>query len=149
MTARRALRVVLVLKTSQGGLWTLPHIAELRARGHQVLAVLPAGPGRLRTALAERGIPVLDSAFDFRFRPTWRTLAGLVRLRRQLRALTPDVLHYHLYASALATRLASVRLAVPRVHMVAGPLYLESPLIRAGPNERADGAERDRGSNDP
>ena len=131
MIGSRRLRVVVVLKTSQGGLWTLPHITELRRRGHEVLALLPAETGQLRTALTEHGVPVLDSAFAFRFRPTWTALMGLAMLRKQLRELAPDVLHYHLYASALATRLASVRLAVPRVHMVAGPLYLESPVIRA------------------
>lgn len=130
MTASGALRVVLVLKTSEGGLWALPHIEELRARGHQVTVVLPAGPGRLRTALTERGVPAVDSPFDFRFRPSVRTLVGLRRLRRTIRRLRPNVLHYHLYASALAARLSSIGLGVARVHMVAGPLYLDSPLLR-------------------
>jgi glycosyltransferase involved in cell wall biosynthesis len=128
---RTDLRIALVLKTNQGGMWVLPHIAELRARGHHVVAVLPPGVGRLRWELALRGVPVIDSAFDFRFRPTWRTVAGLIGLRRQFRELRPDVLLYHLYASALATRLAAACLRVPRVHMVAGPLYLESAAIRA------------------
>jgi glycosyltransferase involved in cell wall biosynthesis len=133
MSARpqRPLRVVLVLKTSQGGLWTVPHVEELCARGHDVVAVLPPGPGRLREALAARGVRVVDSAFDFRFRPSLPTLRGLARLRGQLRRLRPDVVHYHLYASALAARLSTVGMPVRRVHMVAGPLYLESPLIRA------------------
>ena len=44
--------------------------------------------------------------------------------------LAPDVVFYHLYASALAARFATARLGVQRVHMVAGPLYLESLVIR-------------------
>src|SRR5690606_16792990 len=44
--------------------------------------------------------------------------------------LEPDVLYYHLYASALAARLSTLGLPARRVHMVAGPLYLESPVIR-------------------
>jgi glycosyltransferase involved in cell wall biosynthesis len=125
------LRVVLVLKTAEGGLWTLPHVDELRRRGHTVIAVLPSKPGgRLRQALAQRGVSVVDAAFSFQFRPGPATVLGLWRLRRQIRALLPDVVHYHLYASALATRLATIGLGLPRVHMVAGPLYLESRLIR-------------------
>lgn len=121
----------MVIKTDDGGRWTLPHLDELRARGHDVVAVLPPGSqGQLRKALHDRGIDVVQSAFDFRFRPRAGTVAGLLGLREQLRALAPDVLHYHLYASALATRIASLGLPARRVHMVAGPLYLESPLIR-------------------
>ncbi|MFD2417333.1 glycosyltransferase [Amycolatopsis pigmentata] len=126
----RPLRVVLVLKTAQGGLFTLSHVDELRARGHEVVAVLPPPEGPLSRALAARGVAVVDSPFDFSFRSPRRAAAGLLRLRRTLRELAPDVLHYHLYASALATRLASLRFGAPRVHMVAGPLYLESALIR-------------------
>lgn len=125
------LRVVLVVKTAHGALWTLPQLVELRARGHDVMAVLPAGDGALRRALRAERVPVVDSAFDFRFRPRPATLAGLLALRRQLRALAPDVVLYHLYASAVAVRLAAAGLPPARVHMVAGPLYLESRPIRA------------------
>jgi glycosyltransferase involved in cell wall biosynthesis len=125
------MRVALVLKTADGGRWTLPHVDELHARGHEVVAVLPPGSeGQLRKALHDRGVDVVQSAFDFRFRPGPSTLLGLLGLRRQLRGLDPDVLHYHLYASALAARLAALGWDVARVHMVPGPLFLESPLIR-------------------
>ncbi|GAA1574832.1 hypothetical protein GCM10009827_115900 [Dactylosporangium maewongense] len=121
----------MIIKTDDGGRWTVPQLDELRRRGHEVVAVLPPGSeGQLRKALHDRGIDVVQSGFDFRFRPTPATAAGLLRLRGQLRALAPDVLHYHLYASALAARIASVGLPARRVHMVPGPLFLESPLIR-------------------
>ena len=122
---RTSLKVLLVLKTSEGARWVLPHIDELRRRGHAVVVVLPARPGRLRTALTARAVPVVDSPFDFRFRPSPHTLAGLLRLRLLINRLSPDVLHYHLYASALAARLSSLGMGIPRVHMVAGPLHLE------------------------
>ncbi|GAA2613788.1 glycosyltransferase [Dactylosporangium fulvum] len=126
------MRVAMVIKTDEGGRWTLPHLDALRERGHEVVAVLPPGnEGRLRKALHDRGVEVVQSAFDFRFRPRPSTLRGLVGLRRQLQSIDPDVLHYHLYASALACRFAGLGWRVPKVHMVAGPLFLESPLIRA------------------
>ncbi|WP_239567202.1 glycosyltransferase [Lentzea nigeriaca] len=126
----RRLRVVLVLKTNRGCMWTTPHVDALLARGHDVVAVLPPGDGRLRKELAGRGVSVVDSPFDFRFRPSLHTLAGLLKLRDMLRRLKPDVLHYHLLASALAVRIAGFATRAGRVHMVPGPLYLESRVLR-------------------
>lgn len=129
--SRATLNVVVVVKTNQGGAWIVPQVEELRTRGHRVTVVLPRGSGRLRRELDARGIGVVDSSFDFCFRPGLNTLLGLRRFRRQLMALEADVVLYHLYASALAVRLALVGSAIPGVHMVAGPLYLDSALIRA------------------
>ena len=70
------LRIVVVLKTAEGGLWTVPHIKELCRRGHRVVAVLPPG-GRLRAELHNRPVPVLDAPLECRFRPTLAPLAGL------------------------------------------------------------------------
>lgn len=127
----RPLRIAVVIKTNSGGVWILPHLREMRRRGHEVTVVLPPGPGRLPTRLAEAGIPFRESPFDFRFRPGPRAVRGLLGLRRLLRSLDPDVVHYHLYASALASRLATIGMRVGRAHMVAGPLYLDSPVVRA------------------
>lgn len=125
-----SLRVAVVLKTDDGGMWTVPDAQEMIRRGHQVTFIIPGGHGRLRRRLDEVGIPVVESRFDFRYRPRPSTLIGLWRLRRQLRALAPDVVHFHLYASAIAVRLATLGWSVPLVHKVAGPLYLESRRIR-------------------
>ncbi len=123
-------RIACVLKTNEGGLWAVPQLAELRRRGHEVLVVIPSGPGRLRRTLEQENFQVIDSPFDFQFRPSWRLLRGLWRLRRVLVSLDVDVAFYHLYASALAVRLSTPLLGVRRVHMVAGPLYLDSTPIR-------------------
>jgi glycosyltransferase involved in cell wall biosynthesis len=124
-------RIVLVLKSSRCAPWAVPHVDALLARGHDVVAVLPRGDGPVRRALDARGVSVMDSPVDFALRPTPATVAGLLRLRRMLRRLAPDVVLYHLYASAVATRIATLGTGVARVHMVAGPLYLDSPVIRA------------------
>jgi glycosyltransferase involved in cell wall biosynthesis len=128
--ARRRLRVGVLLKTNSGGTWILPQVEEMRRRGHQVIVIVPPGTGCLTDQLHQRGFEVVESPFDFAFRPTVAMLRGLWRLRALLRRLRPDVLQYHLYASALAARLSTLGLPLRRVHMVAGPLYLESPLIR-------------------
>ncbi|MEV4629604.1 glycosyltransferase family 4 protein [Micromonospora sp. NPDC049523] len=124
------LRIAILYKHRQSGRWILPQLEELRRRDHQVMVVLPPGPGPLPAELARRGFEVVESPFDFRFRPNLATLRGLWRLRRLLRDLRLDILKYHLYASALAARFTSVGLRLGRVHVVVGPLFLESRLIR-------------------
>lgn len=123
--------VVCILKTNQGGLWAVPQMEEVRRRGHDITFVIPAGDGRLRRTLDGRGIRVVESPFDFSFRPSLRMVRGLTSLRRLLRGLDADVVFYHLYASALAVRVTTARARARRVHMVAGPLYLDSGAIRA------------------
>lgn len=125
------MRIVVMLKTAEGGRWIVPQVDELRRRGHDVTVVLPAGPGRLRELLHRAGVPMVDSPFRFRFRPGVSTLLQLYRLRRLLRRLRPDVVQYHHYHAALAVRLSTGGLGLARVFMVPGPLFLESGLIRA------------------
>ena len=119
-----------MLKTNEGGMWILPQICELERRGHDVTVIIPPGDGKLRRALDSAGSFVAESPFDFSFRLSSKLVGGLLQLRRVIKSTRPDALFYHLYASALAARIASVGLPTRRVHMVAGPLYLESVRIR-------------------
>ncbi|GAB3957861.1 hypothetical protein GCM10027614_74150 [Micromonospora vulcania] len=125
----RRLRIAVLVKTNAGGMWLLPQVEELRHRGHEVTVVLPRGAGRLTDELEHRGIEVLASPYDFTLGRS--APLGLLRLRALLRRLRPDVVQYHLIASAYAVRLATLGLPVRRVHMVAGPAYLESRLVRS------------------
>ncbi|MEV0005027.1 glycosyltransferase family 4 protein [Micromonospora sp. NPDC050980] len=125
-----ALRVAVIVKTNYGGLWTIPQACALRDRGHEVVVICPAG-GRLNARLAEAGIRTVASPFSFRLRPTPTTLYELWQLRRLVRRLRVQVLYHHLYAATLAARLATVGLPLVRVQFVAGPAFLESPVVRA------------------
>lgn len=128
-------KVVIVVKTNEGARWTLPQIDALLSRGALVTVVIPRGPGRLADEL-ERiqqgidGLTLCRSPFDFRFRPTLPALRGYLALRRLLRQMDADAALYHLYASALAVRFSLLGTRTRQIHMVAGPLYLESPYIR-------------------
>lgn len=128
-------KVVVVLKTSEGGLWVVPQLEAILSRGAEVVVVIPEAEGRLARALGDlearrRRLTIVRTSFDFRFAPTIGSLSGLGRFRTLLRSIDADAALYHLYASALASRFALAGTRTRRVHMVAGPLYLEAPLIR-------------------
>jgi glycosyltransferase involved in cell wall biosynthesis len=129
-------RVMVAVKTTEGGRWILPQIRALRDRGIEVVVLLPEGDGQLASAveaLADRdpGVRLVRSPFDFRFRPRFTVLAELAALRRLIVTARVDGVLYHLYATALAIRLTTWGLGLRRVHMIAGPLFLESPVIAA------------------
>ena len=123
-------RVAVVIKTSQGAKWLVPQVRQMVNRGANVLVALPEGEGHLAEDLDATGARVERLAWDFSFKPHLSTIAGLNRLRRTVQRHGASVVFYHLYASALAGRFASLGLPVRRVMMVAGPLYLENSTIR-------------------
>ncbi|WP_439902418.1 glycosyltransferase family 4 protein [Microbacterium azadirachtae] len=128
--------IAVVLKTNEGGIWVIAQVLEAIRRGHQVVVMIPDGAGRLRRrldnlAVDETLLSVRPLTYDFTFKPNLRTMRGLLEIRHALRTVRADAVLYHLYASALAVRIATVgRRRLRRVHMVAGPLYLENRLIR-------------------
>lgn len=127
--------VAIVLKTAAGGLWILPQVRALRASGAAVTVFIPDAPGRLGDRLAEMaavddGVTVRRTRYQFGLLPKPTTVRDFLSFARELRSLHPDAVLYHLYASALATRMALLGRRTRAVHMVAGPLHLESPVIR-------------------
>jgi glycosyltransferase involved in cell wall biosynthesis len=127
-------RVMVAVKTTEGGRWILPQIDSLRRRGAEVVVLLPEGEGRLATEVTalvgrDTGVHLVRSPFDFGLRVRFGVLAELLALRRLVAAAEVDCVLYHLYATALAIRLTTCGLRLRRVHMIAGPLFLESPVI--------------------
>ncbi|MEV4703909.1 glycosyltransferase [Actinoplanes sp. NPDC049316] len=121
-----------MIKTSTGGKWIVEQAEELARRGNSVRVILPLGRhGELGARLEEHGIKTVESPTDFRYRLALRTIRGLYRLRREIRNNSTHVVLSHLYASTLAARASTLGLRLRRVQMVAGPLFLESALVRA------------------
>nr|WP_246306271.1 glycosyltransferase [Allobranchiibius huperziae] len=120
---------MIVLKTNVGGMWLMPQIAAMQARHHEVVVAIPQGLGRLRSALDAHSIAVHPIEWDFSPRSSLAGLNALWSLHNFIRRETPDVVFYHLILSALLARLAAIGTPSRTVHMVAGPLYLESRVL--------------------
>ncbi|CAI7640774.1 unnamed protein product [Penicillium discolor] len=103
--------------------------------GALVTVFLPDAPGRLGDRLAEMaavddGLAIRRTRYQFGLVPKPANVRDFLSFSRDLRSLHPDAVLYHLYASALATRMALLGRRTRTVHMVAGPLHLETPVIR-------------------
>ncbi|WP_256789231.1 glycosyltransferase [Frankia sp. AvcI1] len=127
------MKIATLVKTGDGPLWIIPHVLAARESGDQVVVLLPAPDhtdSRVARELTALGIEVVESPAPRRRASPAAQIVGIVRLRARLRELGVDVVHYHLYASALAVRLATLGTRITRVYMVAGPLYLDNTPIR-------------------
>jgi Glycosyltransferase Family 4 len=101
-------KAVVLLKTAEGGLWSVPLAAALRDRGHEVVFALPSYEGALPELVRSAGMTVVRAEAPLMHAGLLRQPGAVRRLRRQLaHDLRPDVVVSHLYASALAGRLAT------------------------------------------
>ena len=125
------MNVVVLLKTSVGGRWSVPLAKALHDRGHGVVFALPSTDGPLPDLVRGSGMAVVAAKAPLNGAKPWHQPAAISRLRRQLAdELEADVVVSHLYASAVAGRLATAGSRIPHVFMSAGPLYLENRAIR-------------------
>lgn len=124
------MRIVDVIRNSEGGLFIVPFVKELAARGHEVTVILPDPGERLGLALADIGIPTVASAAPMSSARDIVNPLGVRRIRRQILGLRPDVVLYQLIQTALVVRFALAGTNVVKVHQVPGPLYLENSVIR-------------------
>ena len=121
----------MLLKTSDGARWAVTLASALQRRGHEVVFALPATEGSLPDAVRGAGMQVVKAAAPVMGAGPLRQPKAIVALRHQLiHELGADVVVSHLYASALAGRLALAASDTPHIYMSAGPLYLENRLIR-------------------
>lgn len=125
------MRVLTLLKTADGGRWSVPPAQALAARGHEVVFALPSLSGALPDLVRAAGMDVVRAEAPLVGGGVLHQPAALRRLRAQVRRFAPDVVVSHLYASAVAGRMAVARTPVPHVYMSAGPLYLENAAIRS------------------
>ena len=119
------MRVLHLLKTSQGAMWAVRQMRELVRLGVEVHVVMP-GNGPQIDRCRGLGIHVHPQQFDFPVRQPWRLPAVLRGIRRLVRETQPDLIHSHFVGTTLAMRMAlGSQSAIPRIFQVPGPLHLE------------------------
>ena len=89
------MRVLHVVKTSNGATWAARQVAALVRRGLDVHVVLPRAQGAAISLWKQSGAELHVADLDFPATAPWR-LAGVCRAVRALvREIHPDVIHSH------------------------------------------------------
>lgn len=124
------MRVLHLVKTSDGGHWALLQMKELVSLGMDVHALLPPG-GRLLSEYRRAGIAVHELSTDIPTTTPHRFPAVLSGIRSAVKHVCPEIIHSHTVGSTLALRFALGRThPIPRFFQVPGPLHMEHTLYR-------------------
>jgi glycosyltransferase involved in cell wall biosynthesis len=125
------MRVLQIVKSTEGARWAAWQSRALTRMGVQVHVVLPSMRGEAIRLWRESGarIHVADLSLPLRRPWLWKSLRQ--NLHRILDDAEPDLIHSHFVTNTIALRLALGRgHRLPIIFQVPGPLHLESPLTR-------------------
>jgi len=120
------MRVLQVVKTSEGAQWAARQVRELMRQGIEVHVALPSASGAALPAWQESGAALHFVDCSLPIRKPGRMWKSISEVRRLVREVQPDVIHSHFVSTTLMLRWALGRHHdIPRVFQVPGPLHLE------------------------
>jgi glycosyltransferase involved in cell wall biosynthesis len=120
------MRVLHVVKTSNGARWAALQAAELARWGVEVHVAVPHAHGSEIGDWEDAGASIHVVALDYPAACPWRLPAVCSQARTLVGILRPDVIHCHHLGPALLMRQAlGKRHPIPRIFQVPGPLHLE------------------------
>lgn len=123
------MRVLHLVKTTQGATWALLQMRELIAQNIDVHVALPSYSGK--ASLYEKaGVTVHIIDVDISLKSCWNMVSQIRALRHLLRKIKPDLVHSHFVGTTILMRIAMKGLSIPRIFQVPGPLHLEHLFFR-------------------
>jgi glycosyltransferase involved in cell wall biosynthesis len=128
------MKIVHIASTPNGAPWMIAIAREQKALGHDVAVIIPSLDGNIAPECARAGIATHAAPVDGLLYASshFARVRSLIRIVRLLRRLRPDVVHSHIFASVIASRIASWIADVP-IHLAGNvhPISLESTVMRA------------------
>lgn len=113
------MKVLHLLKTSEGGAWALRLMKELVKLGVEVHVALPLG-GKWLPEYEQNGIIIHE------YNCSIMNLKNSIRsLRHIVDKVKPDIIHSHFVLTTIIMRLGLRSIKTPRIFEVPGPLHLE------------------------
>jgi glycosyltransferase involved in cell wall biosynthesis len=125
------MRVLHVVKTTDGARWALDQVRELVANDTEVHVVLPDVAGRFVAQWQQTGAVLHVLPMDLPVSAPWRLAALLAQVRGLVARVQPDLIHSHFFGTTVVLRMALGQdHPVPRIFQVPGPLHMEHALFR-------------------
>ncbi|MBO5312810.1 MAG: glycosyltransferase family 4 protein [Clostridia bacterium] len=125
------MRVLQIVKTSDGARWAFDQTKALIERGIDVITVLPSKSGRVAEKYIENNFPIIEADLSLPVSRPWKLFGRKKLFRKIVEETAPDLIHCHFVTNIIMARLSLGKSKVKRVFQVPGPLHLESKLFRA------------------
>jgi glycosyltransferase involved in cell wall biosynthesis len=126
------MRVLHVVKTTEGAEWAVRQAVELIKLGVEVHVALPTPKGLCLKAWIEARAKIHIVPLDFPVKAPWRLPEICRSARKLVSEVAPDLIHSHFVGTTLVLRISLGRdHPVPRTFQIPGPLHLEHRIPRA------------------
>jgi glycosyltransferase involved in cell wall biosynthesis len=128
----KTLRVLHVVKTSDGAGWAARQAAELAKQDVEVHVGVPSREGNVIPLWEKAGARIHVASLSLPARKPWLVPNVCSAAKRLVAEVKPDLIHSHFLGTTILLRLALGRNdKIPRVFQVPGPLHLEHAIPRA------------------
>ncbi len=146
---RIPMRVLHIVKTSDGARWAAAQARNLVEAGLEVHVALPSLSGAVVKVWQESGCVIHVANLCFPSERPWELPMVCLAARRLVDDVVPDLIHSHFVSTTMLVRVAlGPYHPVPRLFQVPGPLHLEhwapraAEIITAGPRDYWIGSSR-------
>lgn len=127
----KSLRVLHVVKTSDGADWAAYQAGVLTKQGVEVHVALPSLQGRTVSKWREAGAILHEAPTDMKASRVCSSNASLRQFRTLVETVKPDLIHSHFVSSTLFIRRSlGAQSPIPRLFQVPGPLHMEHTFWR-------------------
>ena len=124
------MKILQVVKTSEGARWAYDQAVALKNRGIETITVLPDDGGRVAALYKESEMQTLIADLSLPIKTPWKIFSRIKSFRRAVKEIEPDIIHCHFVTNVLMMRIALRGIKTPRIFQVPGPLHLESTFYR-------------------
>ena len=124
------MKVLQIVKTSDGATWAYNQARELLNHGVEIVTILPNKTGRIAQKYVDSGLKVIEGDFSLPIKKPWIFWKRKKELLKIIENENPDIIHFHFVTNILFGRIAMRKIKIPRLFQVPGPLHLENKIIR-------------------
>jgi glycosyltransferase involved in cell wall biosynthesis len=124
------MKILHLLKTTNGADWAFRQMKELAKLGLEIHAAAPEG-GPLIRYFRDANIKWHNKNYDIANRKPWEWIELFNDFKKLIADIKPDLIHSHFVGTTLTMRLSLGRKSgIPRIFQVPGPLHLENKFFR-------------------